>query len=269
MPKGSIKVHARSYEWLATSSTTLRYPPPLADRAPNPPAFEFWWKMLEFVFALPNPTTFPPLATPPTARDAAVLSRYLKMADEMAESETLSSDAEVKVHIPDDGAQGVERLERNDFPSKESTRGFTTLFRQLDSHREPAGFNKAQRALRHADAAAPDDRSDERLAQLSAWGKARGCLCGTNLKVLVGQRLRDQGRMPGAIPGEEGLSPQQLISAYQYGDLIHWSDDSKLVAVASDPFLQEWQEMEFLVAVTGLIHLYLGFSLLVQAALSD
>ncbi len=63
------------------------------------------------------------------------------------------------------------------------------------------------------------------------------------------------------------MSPQQVISAYQYGDLIHWGDDSKLIAVASDLFLQVRQQMEFLEAVTGLIHVYLGFSLLVRAAL--
>jgi len=145
-------------------------------------------------------------------------------------------------------------------------RGFATLFRQFDSPKESAGFLQIQRVLREADAAYPDDRSNERLARLKAWGKARGRLHGTNLKVLVGQKLRSQGRMPARIPREEEMSPEQLISGYQYGDLIHWDDDSTLLAVASDPFLQIKQQMAFLEAVAGLIHIYLGFSLLVRAA---
>ena len=63
------------------------------------------------------------------------------------------------------------------------------------------------------------------------------------------------------------MSPVQVISAYQYGDLIHWDDDSKLVAVANDPLLHARRRIDFLEAVVGLAHVYLGFSLVVQAAL--
>lgn len=85
----------------------------------------------------------------------------------------------------------------------------------------------------------------------------------------LGQKLRDQGRMPSGIPGEGGMSPETLISAYQYGDLIHWTDKRSVIdAVAGDPFQQAWQRLAFLEAVTGPAHLYIGFSLVVRAALN-
>jgi hypothetical protein len=264
---GSIHVVARSYESLATDATTLRFPAPLAQRPPNPRAFDFWWKMLEFVFQLPDPATFPPPPATPVERDLAILQRYVSAADEMAESAVLSGDDALTVHVAD-GNQGVERVDTT-FSSKEITRGFATLFRQFDSPKEAAGFLQVQRALRDADAAASDERSAERQADLKTWGKARSHLRAENLKVRVGQRLRDRGRWPAPIPGEGATSPETIISTYQYGDLIHWGDDGKvIVAVAANPFEHAMQRIAFLDAATGLTHLYLGFSLVVRAALT-
>ncbi len=70
------------------------------------------------------------------------------------------------------------------------------------------------------------------------------------------------------LPGEGGLSPTQLFSTYQYGDLIHWgSKRDALRAVESDPFDSAWTRIQFLDAATALTHLYLGFALIVKAAL--
>jgi len=150
--------------------------------------------------------------------------------------------------------------------SNEIARGFTTLFRQFDAD-EAASFNQVQRILRAASENASDEHQAERLEQLTAWGRARSRLRGENLKVRLGQKLRDQGRMTSGIPGEGGMSPVTLISVYQYGDLIHWTDKRSIIeAVASDPFQHAWQRLAFLEAVTGLAHLYIGFSLAVGAA---
>jgi hypothetical protein len=262
----SIPVNARSFETLATDGATLRFPAPLAERGTNSAGFEFWWKMLDFVFELADPATFPPLPTPPAGRDAAILTRYTSAAEDMAESALLSADERFTVHIPDDDdKEGVERIETY-FASNEVTRGFTTLFRQFDANKEPAGFSQVQRALRRADELAADEPSNERLSQLKVWGKACSRLHADSLKVLVGKKLRDQGRWPGKIPGETGPSPTRLISAYQYGDLIHWGDHAEFLAIARDPFEQAYQRMAFLEAVVGLTHVYLGFSVLVKAA---
>jgi len=268
MKSGEIKVEGRSYEWLATSTTQLRFPPPLADLAPDPAGFEFWWKMLEFVFALPSPATFPQLPTAPKKAQREILERYMQASNELAESALLSGKNEMTVHIPD-ASNDDERIE-TEFSSKEITRGFTVLFRQLHTSEksDPARFVRVHEILKQANDAAGDSHVGERRRQLAEWKKARGSLLQENLKVRVGQKLRDEGRMPPNIPGEGKMSPNMLITAYQYGDLIHWGNQrTMLAAVADDPFEQASQRMAFLEAVAGLAHIYIGFSLLVRSAL--
>jgi hypothetical protein len=268
MSTDEIRVEARSFEWLATSKTTLRFPAPLASRAPDPSGFEFWWKMLEFVFALPAPGTFPPLPKPPKQADSEVLERFIHTAEELAESSLLSGRNELTVNIGDSGlAESVE----TQFSTSEITRGFTTLFRQMHSKEksDPARFLRVHEILRTTTERAKDDRSDERLGELDAWKKARASLLQENLKVRVGQKLRAEGQWPAGIPGEGEMSPQTLISAYQYGDLIHWGyHRDKLEAVKNDRFEEAMQRMSFLDAASGLSHLYMGFSLVVRSALS-
>ncbi len=262
-----VTVYGRSFEVLATEHTVLRFPPPLVERASNASGFEFWWKMLEFVFGLPDPASFPALPTLPSGRGLDSLRRYVAAAEEMADSSLLNGEDSITVRPHDDGSG--ERVE-SAFSSKEITRGFTTLFRQFDSSDERAGFLQVQRILREANVAAADGLADERAAVLGAWGKARGRLRPHNLKVRVGQKLRDEGRMPNAIPGEDRDSPEMVISAYQYGDLIHWGAKSTHIESAeSDPFAHALQRMDFLEAAVGLTHVYLGFALVVQAALGD
>jgi len=263
-----ITVSGRSFEVLAVDDTVLRYPAPLRERAPNKEAFDFWWKMLEFVFALPDPSCFPALPTMPSGNDLAALARYVSAAEEMAESTVLSGKDAMTVHVAD-GGSGIERIETT-FAPNESVRGFTTLFRQFDTNDggEAASFSQAQRILREANGAAGDEHVDMRSELLSIWGKARRSLRSYPLKVRVGQKLREEGRMPAGIPGEDRMSPETLVSAYQYGDLIHWTEQRSVIeAVADDPYLRASQRMDFLEAVTGPTHVYLGFSLLVRAAL--
>jgi hypothetical protein len=267
MESGQIKVEGRSYEWIVTSTTQLRFSPPLADLAPNPDGFEFWWKMLEFVFVLPPPDTFPPLPKSPKKSDLEHLRRYMHASEELAQSELLSGKNEMTVRIPDESDE-QEQVETA-FSSNEITRGFTALFRQFHSKEvsDPARFLRIQEILRQANEAAKDAHVAERQLQLTAWKKARASLLQENLKVRVGQKLRDEHRFGPGIPGEGKMSPTTLITAYQYGDLIHWGNQrTVLAAVADDPFEQASQRMAFLEAVAGLAHVYMGFSLVVKSA---
>jgi hypothetical protein len=200
MPQDSINVYARTYESLATHDEVLRFPAPLAERAGSPAGFEFFWKMLDFAFELPDPTTFPRLGAMPSGRDAVTLGRYVTATEEMAGSALLSGDDAFHVKVKD-GGRGIEAIETT-FSNNEITRGFTTLFRQFDSSREAGSFDAVQGILRRANDACPDERSPQRLAQLTTWGKARASLRGANLKVRVGQRLRAHGRYLASIPGE-------------------------------------------------------------------
>jgi hypothetical protein len=268
MKSGQIKVTARSFEWLATSTTELRFPAPLADRAPDPSGFEFWWKMMEFVFALPAPGTFPAFERQPKKSQREILDRYVSACEELAESQVLSGQDGMTVHVPD-GPEDDELVETT-FSSKELTRGFAVLFRQLHTSEksDPARFLRVDEILKQCNDRAGDAYVDERRRQLASWRKARGSLLAENLKVRVGQKLRDQDRMPSEIPGEGQISPQMLISTYQYGDLIHWGHQRSVIeAAADDSFEQAMLRMSFLNAAAGLAHLYIGYSLLVRASL--
>jgi hypothetical protein len=87
---GQIKVHAKSFESVAAETTSLRFPPPLAERGSNLEGFEYWWKMMEFVFALPAPETFPSYPTPPRKKERETLERFISAAGELAESTLLN-----------------------------------------------------------------------------------------------------------------------------------------------------------------------------------
>lgn len=267
---GWLHVTATSFETIAVDETTLRYSPPLADRSPNPDAFEFWWRLIEYRFSLPDPSSFPALGPPPAGHDLEVLLRYVHAGEEMAESTVLGGDDGVTVHIPDEGSDEEEIVDAR-FSSNESLRGFTVLFRQFHADDEPASFNNVQAILRRLTAASPDQHTADRFAQLDAWGRAVKMLRAQPLKVRVGEKLQQEGKWGrGELPGQAGMSPEQLISAYNYGDLIHWGDKlSVLITVAGDPFESAWQKMAFLEAATGFTHLYLGFSLLVASSAGD
>ena len=239
-----MQVFARSFESLATDSTALRFPAPLAERAPNPAGFGFWWKMLEFVFQLPDPSGFPKLAVQPLGPELAVLRRYIAAAEDMAESALLSGSDAFTVRVSDDGA-GVEHVDAT-FTTSEITRGFTTLFRQFDSSKEAAGFDQVQRILRQTDRAAADENSPERVEQLRRWGKARGSLRAENLKVRVGQKLRTDGRWARAHPwGGQGIAskldrqipvrrPHSLAGRPQHSRVV---DESFRICAAADGIL--------------------------------
>jgi hypothetical protein len=267
VPPPRVKVFVRSFESIAIDETVLAFPPPFVASAPNPGAFEHWWKLLQFFFALEDPADFPPLSAPISDTDLQLLQRYVLMAEEMAESGQLNADDVVTIRLPDHGS-GSEEVDAT-FSKNEIARGFTALFRQFDDPNEPASFSRVLKVLSRVNELANDPATVERRARLKAWRVARGRLEGTTLKVLVGQKLRDEGRMPPGIPGEGDMSPMMLISKYQYGEMIHWGDErSVLEAAADDPFARAKLRMDFLHAAVGLTHLYLGFALVVRASLA-
>jgi hypothetical protein len=263
-----MTVQAHGFESAALDTTTFPFPPPLAHRSSNRDGFEFWWGMLHFVFVLPPPDSFPAYSREKVrAKERQILERFAHATGELAESSILAGGDRVAVHFTSDGQERVESA----FSSNEVTRGFAVLFRQIHTNEksDPARFLRVREVLKQINARADDAHMQERERQIGAWAQARGRLLGHNARVLTGLKLAEEGKLPSdSIPGADGLSPQALISGYQYGDLIHWGHGRSVVeAVADDPFMQAWQRMAFLEAVTGLAHLYIGFSLVVRSAL--
>jgi hypothetical protein len=91
------------------------------------------------------------------------------------------------------------------------------------------------------------------------------------LEMLVLEQMVKDGRAPAGALELHRESPTYLISLYNYGELIHFGTQRTRLreVIAAGPFEENWTKMEFLIAVAGLCHLYVGFGALVKAALAE
>ncbi|GGN80125.1 hypothetical protein GCM10010112_55260 [Actinoplanes lobatus] len=164
-----------------------------------------------------------------------------------------------------DGTQ--EETLTTDFVSREVTRGFAVAFRQLYEPGESASFLKAYNAV--ARQARPQWGDDENWQALAQWRAAHGKLRAKPLKVLSSEKLfPDRGAI--GVPGDGPPYPEEIISTYNYGDLIHWgSKRQELSALGRTEFDSAWNQLRFLEAVGGLSHLYIGFGGVVANILAE
>lgn len=262
--KGNLDVRMTGPEQLIVEHP-LRFPVPLAELASQRESFEFWWKQLAFVFELDDPSAFPPLPEAlPDERQGSV-DRYISIAEELASSRVINAvDDGVTVLIDDDTDETSEVLAQ--LPTKEIQLGFTGLLRQLDSPSELASFAKTADALWLAAEAAEDEHQDVRLETLKTWRRAVGQLHGNSLNQLLRKKLVNEHGF-GVLDYEEMHAPQYLLSAYSYGDLLHWGKKREVVAgFETDELSAAEQRSAFLSGATGLAHLYMGFAVLAKAA---
>jgi hypothetical protein len=242
----------------------MPWPPPLLEHSTNPAGFNFAWRMLHYVFGLSDPRNFPPLPEPLDEDSRARLERFVEAAKELAESAVLNGSQRVTIDFSRE--TGVEQVTTEAFASKELMRGFSALFRQFDGEGEEASFLLVSGRLYRAAATSSDENRERRLSELTAWRKARGRLHGRDLKGLVAEKLSREGRF-GGDPLEKP-APAFLFSAYNYGDYLHWGEKRALIEDwRKEPFVDATRQMDFLEAASGLAHLYLGFGVLVRAAL--
>lgn len=81
------------------------------------------------------------------------------------------------------------------------------------------------------------------------------------------RKIIAQGVMGGQYkPFGYELSPEQLISLYQYGDLIHWGKKrDELAEAADDPVLEGLYRITFMETMLVFAHIYLGFAKVIEA----
>ncbi|QQQ80154.1 hypothetical protein IOD16_18255 [Saccharothrix sp. 6-C] len=257
-----VQIEAREWRSLALPQP-LSFAPPYASRSTNPDGYRYWWQLIRFVFDLPDPNKFPPLEgfTPDELR---VLERYVDTCYELSESTVLSSKGGIRVSFKD----GVEQVSA-DLPSKEALRGTVVLFRQLASTEEPASYNKTRKIIGRRVNFQADSRRDERIEWQQRWNRAHGLLSASLLTAMADRKVIE--RMGGAsslpVPGED-VKPQEILSLFQYGDLIHWARNAEeMQALMKDEFLIKWRTVQFIEVVIQLSHFYMGYSLLVSTAI--
>lgn len=256
-----ITVKAASFESLALAEP-VPYRLPLAQFGKKRSGFEYWWRLLNFGLELPNPYEFPELRHC-DERDA--LDRYCDAAIELASSACLEYGGSINVSVDrrDDSTQ-VESI-TTDFPPAELVRGFLVLFRQFYSNSEPASFARVKSILMTAVRASPAASAETGIDHLRAWGRSHGRLRAYPAMTLVGQRLVREGRLSD-FP--DYGAPEFLISAFAYGEHLHWGDKRHQVASwRADSFLGPWNEMSFLEAVSGLAYFYMGYAVIVGRAI--
>lgn len=194
-----------------------------------------------------------------------MLKRYVDVCEELAESSVLSHDGGFTVTVE----EGKERIEAN-FPPKEAIRGTAVLFRQLASAEEEASYRKVRKAIGRRIHEVADERQDEREDYQRSWNRAHGQLQANLLTAMVDRKVVRQQSGHESVPVVgEGVGPQELLSLFQYGDLIHWGKHAAaLRTLAGDDFAYTRAMYDYLSVVIQLSHFYLGYSLLVARALA-
>lgn len=259
-PPGAVPITSFSVEE-AVENGTFRWAPPLIERSPRPKSLYLMWRSFQEVFdQIADPALFPPLPQPLPEEDLVICRRYITAAEELAESELFCASDGMTVRIDESGKEHVS----SSFTSKEITRGFSVLLRQFDSNDEPASFHRVSGRLRKWGAEMIDSHERRRCEQIDAWRKARGALHGTELRRLFIRKFE-----PTMEYGHEH-PPTHYLSAYNYGELIHWdSGREKLAAWKQDAFDDAHTRLAFLEAATGLAYVYIGFSALVCVAIGE
>jgi hypothetical protein len=247
----------------------LRFPVPRLADAIAKDGFEFYWAQLQVIFDFADPAKFPELPTKPTGDDLRVLERFATKSRDLATSTVLNADGDVSISVADDGQS--EQVTSN-LPAPDAIAGFAAVFRQFYAD-ERAGFKAASGILMRAALDTTDGDAGRRIEELKLWGRSVGALKSKSVERLVHEYLATEGLFP-ALPPEEAANypdleiPQQAISAYFYGEHLHWGDKSIILDQrAKDPVNEALFLLGFLTAASGLSHVFIGYGVLIDAAL--
>jgi len=204
-----------------------------------------------------DPATFPPIQDDLPGEVVQICRRYVDAAEELAESELLCGNDYITIRWSAEDGESVE----SNFTSKELTRGFATLLRQFDSNRDRASFDRVSNCLRKASMETIDSHGPRRCRQLDAWRSARGALLGAEIQRLARRKM-------GLEFGNEH-PPSYYLSAFNYGDLIHWGEKREVLEGWSESEVQrDLQRFGFVEAATSIALAYVGFSGVVSRAVS-
>ncbi|WP_129545608.1 hypothetical protein [Arthrobacter dokdonensis] len=250
------------------SQLRLPFPAPYAELSTRPDAFEFQWKLLNEVFALPDPSLFSALSRPLPTEVRSAIHRYIQACRLIAGYSLLVADRSLRLRRESPSARIAMTLE---MPSDEIIRGFVTLFRQLSTD-DTASFGVVKNHLRDAVIAEGGATATSGRRTIKLWQSARARLLATSLQDLA-QRKVLEATWPRGVPvpqPESTYTPQVLIDLFQYGEYIHWDGRRQdHAAIFQNPAAGALLELQFQSAQIGLTHLYLGFAKLAEAAVPD
>ncbi|GAB2633433.1 hypothetical protein [Nocardia goodfellowii] len=246
----------------------LKFRPPLREYSAEPAHFEYHWQHLTYAFGLPDPADFPPLTSPVDSADRRNLMRFVQVCEKTAAYSVVSHKGGMTMSLENgDATMAFNRAE------DDITVGFSVRFRQL--HSSSAGdpdFSNVANILAKYAKRESDGHAGKRMEILAAWRKARGQLMNQPLQNIVCRTvLASHGYTSAQIDQLEmygDVNPAEIINLYNYGELIHFGKHSEAYdELAEDPEQEGIQYHNFMVSMLGLVHLYFGFSMVIQAAL--
>jgi len=244
---------------------------PLAFPAPVVPGLsqqiaESRWRELAYAFSLQDPREFPKIGREAfSADEIESIERFVEAVGELGQSVVLNSRSRVTINLAGDLEDEVDA----EFPDGENIRGFSVLFRQCYGDDETASFKAIRTALGRAARSMNDSDYERRLNLIKAWRRAHGKLRADQLEMHVLRALHADGKVSENALELHRDRPAQIISLYNYGEVIHFGAKRRELAnlIGAGQFESAWSKMQFLFAVAGLSHFYVGFSLLAMAAL--
>jgi hypothetical protein len=140
----------------------LPFQPPMFDHCSSPEAFEFYWRILDYVFGLEDPRAFPPLSPPLPEAESAIVARYIRTTQDLAASAVVNAiDESFVVNIADETDDETIKLTLSE---RDRQVGFAALLRHCDSVKEDASFHAVASLLTEAAEAFTDDLRQHRLA---------------------------------------------------------------------------------------------------------
>lgn len=249
------------------SELKLAFPAPYAELSRSPEVFQRQWKLLNYAFGLPDPSTFPALDLPLPSEDFAAIRRYILTSRELASFTMLTEARRLQLS----GGVGKETEASLTMPSKEVILGFAVRFRQLHSD-DPASYTVVKNIISRALGREGQPLSTTGGGQIRQWKRARAELLKFSLDEIVQMKVLKAEWAPGStIPAPDNLfTPSELIELFQYGEYIHWGDHRDLhSAIQRNPALSAILEFRFHNIQIGLTHLYFGFARLAEAALAN
>lgn len=201
----------------------LQFDPPMMSLGTRSRGFIYWWKMIQYVYALPNPFEFPYVGTFSSA-DTRVLQRFVRICEEVARSRLVNYPTAWSISL--DPSPGGDKTSFIDAPDSEVMRAGAVTFRQLFKGSEQASFNVVRnlvaRQVNQLGAQAPAGAGET----LRAWRVAHTEMSAAPLPHIADEastamwqrRARKKPDLP------DVMSTHNLAEVFSYGDLIHWGE---------------------------------------------
>ncbi len=252
---------------------SLRWPVPMEDVLKNPEGGMRTWKRLHYVFRLDDPRAFPAPPIVLNEDERSLLQRFVDQTRTVAQASLLGATDAVTINVMD--IMDDESIETV-FSDTDVTVGFMVLLRQCYADNEEAAFSKVSKILGRR---VKEQGEDKPLRVVRDWHRAHAALGNNTLEELVQEQLIADGLMPGELQDPDGqvrsavvkspAPPKELFLKLWYGGQVHWGKHrGAMAAIQADAFNHAMWEITTRQAAVELAHFYLGYALLVKAALA-